>query len=201
MFVIFFYFFLVYGSLDIGKVKKIWLLHAYIYSKVILFKLYPVVFKHFWLSLAACVINFHLEHSFYIDTNKNIIPISTLWKWFFLFFTQCLVKKMKHPSFLIHFGRRIHDKWWLWAGLCRCDRLTVVLLTNCLSVFEHFVRPGWLRRSPCNRTVINWYELKASQCHFEMSKSITSNLIASVKIEIKCKTLRRRSLISYQPGN
>ena len=48
---------------------------------------------------------------------------------------------MNHPSFLIHFGKRIEDKWYLGVELGKCDR----------------------------------YELKSSQCHFEMSKSMTPN--------------------------
>ena len=51
----------IYSSSDIGKVRKnIWLLHAYIYLGV---------FNHFRASIAASVINFDLEHSFYIDIN------------------------------------------------------------------------------------------------------------------------------------
>ena len=73
----------------------------------------PVVFMHFRVSVAACVTNFYLEHLFYIDNSKNIIfdillPISC--------------KKMKHPSFLIHFGKRIDDKWWVGVRLGRPDR-------------------------------------------------------------------------------
>ena len=33
---------------------------------------------------------------------------------------------MKHPSFLIHFGKWIGEKWWLWVWLGWCDRETVV---------------------------------------------------------------------------
>ena len=31
-------------------------------------------------------------------------------------------KKMKEPSFLIQFGKRIEDKWWLGLGLGGCNR-------------------------------------------------------------------------------
>ena len=58
-----------YGSLNIGKVKDdIWLLHVYIYLEVL-----SSCIQAFRVSLAACVTNFHLEHSFYIDISKNII--------------------------------------------------------------------------------------------------------------------------------
>ena len=35
---------------------------------------------------------------------------------------QSLVKRMKHPSFIMHFGKPIEDEWWLGVGLGRCDR-------------------------------------------------------------------------------
>ena len=62
------------SSLDIRESKKKksgYCMHKFIYESC------PVVFKHFRVSLVACVINFHLGHSSYIDMNKNIIPIST----------------------------------------------------------------------------------------------------------------------------
>ena len=82
----------------------------------------PVIFKHFRVSLAACVINFHLEHSFYIDINKNIISYFNFLKMLFVILLPTSCKKMKHPSFLMHFGKRVEDKWWLGVGLDRCDR-------------------------------------------------------------------------------
>ena len=75
----------------------------------------PAVFKHFRVSLAACVINFHLGHSFYIDINNMKI---------LLFFSQYLEKKERneHLPFIIHFGKRIEDEWWLGVGLGSCDK-------------------------------------------------------------------------------
>ena len=52
---------------------------------------------------------------------------------------------MKHPSFLIHFAKRIEDKWWLEEGLGRCDRQTVVARGVSLS---------WLRHLLGNRKVV-----------------------------------------------
>ena len=124
----------------------------------------PVVFKHLRVSLAACVINFHLEHSLYIDINKNIISYFITVKMLFVILLPIFCKKMKHPPFRIHFDKWIEDKWWLAEGLGRCDRQTLI---------ARGVNLGWLRRSLCNRRVIVSYELKSSQCHFEMSKSIT----------------------------
>ena len=72
-----------------------------------------VVFKHFRVSIATCVINFYLKHSFYIDISKNISK-------------NISCKKMRHLSFLIHFGKRIEDKWWMGVELGSCDRKTVV---------------------------------------------------------------------------
>ena len=85
-----------------------------------IFELDPVVFKHLRVSQAARVINFHLKHLFYIDINKNMISCFNTLKMLFLIL---LLKKVTHPSFLIHCGKRIEDKWWLgWGGLGRCDR-------------------------------------------------------------------------------
>ena len=41
----------------------------------------------------------------------------------FLFYSQSLVKNKnkKNETFLIHFGKRIDENWWLWLGLGRCD--------------------------------------------------------------------------------
>ena len=62
------------------------------------------------------------------------------------------------------------------------------------------VNGSWLNRSLGSRKMIVSYELKFSQCHFEM-KVNNSDLVASVKIQVKCKSLRRASLISYQSSN
>ena len=104
----------------------------------------PAVFEHFSVSLAACVINFHLEHSFYIDINKNFISYFKTLKMLFLILLPISYRKVKYPSFLIHFGnaQRI---WWLGRGLGRCDRQSVVAKSVNLS---------WLQRSFCNRMVI-----------------------------------------------
>ena len=51
------------------KSEKIsgYLMHTFIQDSC------PVVFQHFRVSLAACVIDIHLGHSFYININKNTI--------------------------------------------------------------------------------------------------------------------------------
>ena len=72
-----------------------------------------VVFKYFLVSLAACVINFHLEHSFYIDVVKNIISYFNTLKILFFFFCQ--------SHFLYIFEKRIEDRW-LGLGLGRYAR-------------------------------------------------------------------------------
>ena len=134
--------------LDIGKVIK-----------------YLVIFKHFRVSLVAYAINPHLEHSFHIDINKNIISYFNTMKMLFIIFLPNSCKKMKHLSFLMHFGKQIDDKRWLWVGLVgRCDRYTVV---------GRGVNVSWLGHSLYNRRVIVWYKLKSSQCYFEMLKAIT----------------------------
>ena len=71
----------------------------------------PVVFMHFRVSRAACVTNFYLEHLFYIDNSKNIIFYFNTLKMLFDILLPISCKKMKHPSFLIHFAKRIDDKW------------------------------------------------------------------------------------------
>ena len=48
--------------------------------------------------------------------------------------------------------------------------------------------------------MIVWYELKSSQSLWNV-KVNNSYLIASIKMQIKCKSLRRTRLISYQSGN
>ena len=62
-----------YSSLDIGKIKKD-MVTAYIHF----IGWCSVVFKHFRVSLAACVIDNRLENSFCIDINKNIISYFNL---------------------------------------------------------------------------------------------------------------------------
>ena len=52
---------------------------------------------------------------------------------------------MKHPLFIIHFGKRLEDKLWLEVGLGRYDRYTVV---------GRGVNLSLLKRSLCNRRVI-----------------------------------------------
>ena len=102
-----------------------------------------VVFKDFRISTAPCVINYHLEHSFYIDINTNTISyFNTVKMLFVILLSQSLVKKMKYHSFLVHFGKRTDVKWWLGVGLGRCDRQTVVATGVNLS---------WLRHFLCNR--------------------------------------------------
>ena len=86
----------------------------------------PVVFKHFRVSLAVCVINIYLEHSFYIDINKNIISCFNTVKMFFVILLPISCKKMKRPYFSYKFLKRIENKQWLGVGLIRCDRKTVV---------------------------------------------------------------------------
>ena len=75
-------------------------MHTFIYE------LCPVAFKHFRVSLSANVINFYLERSLYIDIYKNIVS----------YFNTV------EMLFVIHFGKRIEDQWWLREGLGRCDR-------------------------------------------------------------------------------
>ena len=54
-----------------------------------------VAFKHFKVSPGACAINFHLEHSFYIEMNKNIICYFNTLKMFFVILLpiSCILKK------------------------------------------------------------------------------------------------------------
>ena len=126
-------------------------------------ELCPLVFKYLRVSLTTCTINFYLKHSLYIDINKNIISYFNTVEILFAILLPISCKKMKHPSFRIHFGKPIEGKWWLGEGLGRCDRQTVTV--RCVNL--------WLRRSLYNRRVIVSYELKSSLCRFEMSKSIT----------------------------
>ena len=65
-----------------------------------------------------------------------------------------------------------------------CDKQTVVARGVNLSL---------LRCSPCNRRVIVWYEFTSSQSLSNV-KVNNSGLIASIKMQIKCKYLRRTSL-------
>ena len=108
-------------------------------------KSFPVVFKHFRVLLAACVINFHLEHSFYIDINKNIISYFNTLKMLSVFLLPVSCKKMNHRSFLMHFGQPTEDKCWLGVGLGSCDRPAVATMG---------VNLGWFGPSFCNRRVI-----------------------------------------------
>ena len=147
------------GSLDIIKVKNIWLLHTCPYLGAC-----SVVFKHFWVSLAEYVISIYLKKLFYIDINKNIISYFNTWKLPFVILLPSFCKKTKHPLFLIHFEKQLEDKLWLVVGFGWSDGKTVVVRVVNLCL---------LRRSRCSRRIIVWYEFKSSQCHFEMSNSIT----------------------------
>ena len=137
--------------------------------------------------LAACVINIYLENSFYIDINKNIISYFNTRKLLFVILLPISCKKMKHPLFLIHFGKRLEDKLWLGVGLGRCDRHWWVGGVN-LSL---------LRRSLCNRRVtVSWAQiLTMSLWNMKVNNS---DLIASIKMQMKSKYL---SLISHKSGN
>ena len=66
---------------------------------------------------------------------------------------------MKHPLFLMHFGKRLEDKLRLGVVLGGCDRWTVTARGVNLSL---------LMRLLCNRRVSS-----NPHSHFEMSKSIT----------------------------
>ena len=92
-----------------------------------------------WYNLTS----FHLEHSFYIDI-LNIDMFNTL-KMLFVILLSISCKEMKQPSFLIHFSKRIDDKWWLGVRLGGRDRYAVVAKD---------VNFSWLRRSFCNTRVI-----------------------------------------------
>ena len=104
-----------------------------------------VVFKHFRVLLTACVINIYLGNSFYIDINKNIISYFNTLILLSVILLPIFCKKMKHPLFLIYFGKRLEDKLWLGVGLNRYDRWTVV---------SRGVNLSLLRRSLCKRRVI-----------------------------------------------
>ena len=71
------------------KSKKIYCyrMHSFIQESC------SVLFKHFRVLLAACVINFHLEHSFYINTNKNIISCFNTPKMLFVILLPISYKK------------------------------------------------------------------------------------------------------------
>ena len=88
---------------------------------------------HFRISLVACIINFRLEHSFYIDIDKKIISYFSTEKMIFVLL------------FLYIFGKQLEDKWWLGVGLDKYDRQTVV---------TRGVNLSWLRRLLCNGGVI-----------------------------------------------
>ena len=124
-----------------------------------------VVFKHFSVLLAACVISVCLENLFYIDINKNVISYFNTRKLLFVILLPISCKKMKHPIF--HFWKRLEDKLWLGVGLGRCDRQTVV---------GRGVNLSLLRRSFCKRRV-----------QFDMNSNVkinNSDLIASIKMQI-----------------
>ena len=67
--------------------RNIQLLHAYIYLGVV------PSYKHFTVSPAACVINSHLEHSFYIHISKNIISYFNTMKMLFAILLPISCKK------------------------------------------------------------------------------------------------------------
>ena len=54
------------------------------------------------------------------------------------------------------------------VGLGSFDRYTAV---------ARRVHLSWLRLSLCTRRVVVCYDLRSSQCHFEMLKSITPTLL------------------------
>ena len=62
-------------------------MHTFIYESC------PVVFKNFRVRLAAYVINSLLEHSFYIDVNKNIISYFNTVKIIFVILLRISCKK------------------------------------------------------------------------------------------------------------
>ena len=84
------------------------------------------------------------ENPFYIDVKKNIISYFTTVKMLFVIFFPVCCKKMKHPSFIIHFSKRLEDKWWLGVGMGWRDRQLVV--TSC-------VNASWLSCLLCNTVV------------------------------------------------
>ena len=54
---------------------------------------WPFVFKDFRVSLAVCIVNFHLEHSFYIDIKKNIVSYFNILKMLFVILLPISCKK------------------------------------------------------------------------------------------------------------
>ena len=80
-----------------------------------------VVFKHFSVSLAARVINFHLEHSFYIDIDKNIISYFNTVKMLFVLFLPVSCKKNETSLIFYTFlenGQRISGgQGQSWVGI------------------------------------------------------------------------------------
>ena len=128
------------SSLDIKLVKKYLVNACIIYLGVV-----HSYIQHIRVSLAACVINFHLEHSFYIDINKNIISYFNTLKMLSVFLLPVSCKKMNHRSFLMHFGQPTEDKCWLGVGLGSCDRPAVATMG---------VNLGWFGPSFCNGRVI-----------------------------------------------
>ena len=59
------------------------------------------------------------ERSFYFDINKNIISYFNTENAFCYSFSNLFLKKLKHLSFFLHFGKRIGVKGWLGVGLGR----------------------------------------------------------------------------------
>ena len=92
-----------HGSLDIGKKIFGYCMDTFIQESC------PFVYKLLRVSLVAYVFSFHLEHSFYIDINKIIISYFNTVKMLFVILFPISCKKLKHPLFLIHFGKRIED--------------------------------------------------------------------------------------------
>ena len=77
------------------KSKNIWdCMHTFIQESC------PVVFSHFSVSLAACVINILLEHSLYIDINKNIISYFNSVKIMLFVILFLIFGKKNTPHFL-----------------------------------------------------------------------------------------------------
>ena len=53
--------------------------------------------------------NAFITESFYIDISKNIISYFSTLEMLFVILLPISSKKMKHPSFLIRFGKQIKD--------------------------------------------------------------------------------------------
>ena len=81
----------------------------------------PVVFKHFRVHQQRLT-NFHLQRSFYIDINKNIISHFTTLKMLFDILLPISRKQNETSLFLAYFCKQIDDKWWSGVCLGRQDR-------------------------------------------------------------------------------